>query len=488
MNGFPLPEPSRSHERSRILIVVAVFTAVYIPSRLFLLMYFTPIGSDVDLYARFAFIHAKARETGTPFYRLYRTEGLKDRSYASYSLRDMTDIPYPPLAIEFLTIPGRVILHGRSPDSVEFQKFLPRYLKAYRWTCMPFDCAAVVIALWLIITLFRGERMWLTIVRSGMACGIAALLPHLLYDRLDIVISALLLLSLALLIRKKWIIAFMLFAIAINFKPLPLFLAPLWVLGSIPAAGLDGPRRIMLFVKQFAVRGLFLVIMTACVGMASLAVEGWQGLGFLGFHEARGIHIESSWGTFSLLAADVLNLPFKILYDFGAFNVVTSWTPFCTVAAQLLLIALTAGLTIAAALRGLSRVGAAEPDVSMISQRSLISLTAAMLLLTFCTFKMFSPQFLLLLVPIIPIISSRGPIFIVLCTLLAGACCMSTYIYPYYYECEIIMGPSPFGHFLLVTREVMLIAMLCCIVTAEFRPKQGVPAYTAAGFKEKQET
>jgi hypothetical protein len=488
MNGFPLPEPSRSHERSRILIVVAVFAAVYIPSRLFLLMHFTPIGSDVDLYARFAFIHAKAQETGTPFYRLYRAEGLKDSTYASYSLRDLTTIPYPPLAIGFLGIPGRVILHGRSTDSVGFQNFLPRYLKAYRWTCFPFDCAVVLVALWLIITLFRGERMWLTIVRSGMTCGIAALLPHLLYDRLDIVLLAFLFLSLVALVKKRWIIAFALFAIAVDFKPLPLFLAPLWVLGSIPAAGLDGPRRIMVFVKQFAVRGLFLVIMTACVGMASLAVEGWQGLGFLGFHGARGIHIESSWGTFSLLAAAIFNLPFRIIYDFGAFNVVTSWTPFCTVAAQLLLIALTSGLAIAAALRGLSSLGTGEPDAAMISQQSLISLTAAMLLLTFCTFKMFSPQFLLLLVPIIPIISSRGPIVIVLCTLLAGACCMSTYIYPYYYECEIILGPTPFGHFLLVTREVMLIAMLCCIVTAEFRPKQGVPAYSAAGFKEKQET
>jgi hypothetical protein len=89
---------------------------------------------------------------------------------------------------------------------------------------------------------------------------------------------------------------------------------------------------------------------------------------------------------------------------------------------------------------------------------------------------MFSPQFLLLLIPIISIVSFRGPYFIVLCTLLAGACCMSTYIYPYFYEREIIMGPTPFGLFLLVTREVMLAAMLCCIVAAEFRPKPGTPS------------
>jgi hypothetical protein len=476
MSGFPLPEPPCSHERSRIFTVIAMFVAVYIPSRLFLLIHFTPIGSDVDLYARFAFIHARARETGSPFYRLYRAEGLKDSTYASYSLRDLTDIPYPSLAIGFLAVPGRLILRGRPPDSVGFQKFLPRYLKAYRWTCFPFDGAVVLLSLWLIITLFRGERMHFTAIRSGLACGIAALLPHLLYDRLDIVLSALLLLSLAALLKKRWIIAFALFAIAVNFKPLPLFLAPLWVAGSIPAAGLGGQRRMAPFVKRCAARGVLLVLMTAFVCMAALAAEGWQGLGFLGFHGARGIHIESFWGTFSLLAAAVFNLPFRIAYDFGAFNVVTSWTHFCAIAATVLLIVLTAALTIAAVLRGLSSVGTGEPDASMISQRSLISLTAATLLLTFCMFKMFSPQFLLLLIPIISIVSFRGPYFIVLCTLLAGACCMSTYIYPYFYEREIIMGPTPFGLFLLVTREVMLAAMLCCIVAAEFRPKPGTPS------------
>jgi hypothetical protein len=474
MSGFALQESLHRHERMRIFVVVAVFAAVYIPSRLFLLLCFSPIGSDVDLYARFAFIHAEAHETGCSFYSLYRSEGLKDSTYAGYSLRDLTDIPYPPLAIGFLTIPVRFVLHGRSTDTVGFQKFLPRYLKAYRWVCLPFDGAVVLLALWLIITLFRGERMRVTILRSGMACGIAALLPHLLYDRLDIVLSALLLLSLAALIKKRWIIAFMLFAVAINFKPLPLFLAPLWVIGSIPAAGLDGPRRMALFVKRCAMRGLVLVLMGALVCIAALAVEGWQGLGFLGFHGARGIHIESSWGTFSLCAADVLNLPFKIIYDFGAFNVITSWTPFCAAAATALMIVLTAALTLAAVLRGLSGAGTGKADASMISQESLISLTAAMLLLTFCSFKMFSPQFLLLLIPIIPILPFRGPLVIILCALLAGACCMSTYIYPYFYEREIIMGPTSFGHFLLVTREVMLGAMLCCIVAAEFRLKPGI--------------
>jgi hypothetical protein len=488
MSGFALQGPLYRHERLRIFVAVAVFAAVYIPSRLFLLVHFTPIGSDVDLYARFAFIHARAHETGCSFYSLYRSEGLKDSTYASYSLRDLTDIPYPPLAIGFLTVPGWFVLHGRSPDAVGFQNFLPRYLKAYRWVCLPFDGAVVLLALWLIITLFRGERVWFTVLRSGMACGIVALLPHLLYDRLDIVLSALLLLSLAALIKKQWIIAFVLFAVALNFKPLPLFLAPLWVIGSIPAAGLDGPRRISLFVKRCALRGLLLVLMAALVCSAALALEGWQGLEFLGFHGARGIHIESTWGTFSLLAAAIFNLPFKILYDFGAFNVITTWTPFCTAAAPLLLTALTMGLCIAAVLRALSRVGTGNADVSMISQKSLISLTTATLLMTFCAFKMFSPQFLLLLIPIIPIVPFRGPVVIILFTLLAGACCMSTFIYPYFYEREIILGPTFFGLFLLVAREVMLVAMLCCIVAAELCLKPGRLSYVVAGNKEKPET
>jgi len=171
-----VPEPLPSHERSRMFIVVAVFVAVYIPSRFFLLVPFTPIGSDVDLYARFAFIHARAHETKCSFYDHYRSVGLKDRTFADYSLRDLTEIPYPPLAIGFLAIPGRIILHGNSTDTVGFTDFVSRYQKAYRWVCLPFDAGIVLLVLWLIVTVFRGEPKLITLIRSGMACGAAAIL------------------------------------------------------------------------------------------------------------------------------------------------------------------------------------------------------------------------------------------------------------------------------------------------------------------------
>jgi len=271
--------------------------------------------------------------------------------------------------------------------------------------------------------------------------------------------------------KKRWIMAYVLFAIAVNFKPLPLFLAPLWVVASIEAAGIGGPRRMALLVKRCAIRGLLLILIIAIICVAALAIDGWQGLGFLGFHGARGVHIESFWGTFSLLAADILNLPFEIVYDFGAFNVVTSWTPFCAIAATVLMIALTVGLTIVATLRALPPVGTRESEAPMISQKSLVSLTAATLIAIFCSFKMFSPQFLLLLVPLIPILPFRGPLFIVQCALFAGTCCMSTYIYPYFYVQEIIEGPTIFGHYILVAREIMLVALLCSIAAAEFRQK-----------------
>jgi hypothetical protein len=471
MNGFNVPELVRNHERFRVICAVAVFATVYIPSRIFLLLHFSPIGSDVDLYARFAFIHARAHEMGCPFYDLYRSEGLKDSTYAGYSLRDLTDIPYPPLAIGFLTIPGLVVLKGRPADALGFNEFISRYQKVYRWSCLPFDVMVVLLALWLIITLFRGEGTLRTLIRSGMACGAGALLPHLLYDRLDIVLSALLLLSLFALMKKKWIIAFLLFAVAVNFKPLPLFLAPLWVAGSLHTAGLEGQRKWACILRRFTARGLVLSLMTVFICIAVLAVDGWRGLGFLGYHGARGIHIESFWGTISLLAADLFNLPFRIVYDYGAFNVVAAWTPFCSITATALMIVLTAGLTFMALLPGLTKVGDARPDASLISNKLLVSMTVATLLAIFCTFKMFSPQFLLLLVPLIPIIPWRGPLFILQSVLYAGACCMSTYIYPYFYVQEIITGPTAFGHFLLVAREIMLIALLCTIAATEVRPK-----------------
>ncbi|MBN1129444.1 MAG: hypothetical protein JXA71_10680, partial [Chitinispirillaceae bacterium] len=93
----------------------------------------------------------------------------------------------------------------------------------------------------------------------------------------------------------------------------------------------------------------------------------------------------------------------------------------------------------------------------------------------FCVFKMFSPQFLLLLVPLVALVPFTGLSYAAFAVVFAGCCCMSTFIYPYFYTSDIIIGPTGFGLFLLGSRAIMLIGMttvLICWIIGYERKKQ----------------
>ncbi|MBN2037326.1 MAG: hypothetical protein JW768_11335, partial [Chitinispirillaceae bacterium] len=209
-----------------MLIVAAVLIFLYFPSRIVLLTVFTPIGSDVDLYARYAYVHKLAQEKKSGFYDLYRETGMRDSLYSCYSLRDLTAIAYPPLAIHFLTIPTPFVLHGRTVVSMALDDFVPRYHAAYRRLCALAESVLIIAGLCLMLAVYREERTVATLMRSGMLCGAGVLLPHLIYDRLDVVLAALLLLSLTALLSRHWLISFFLLACAVHFKPVPVFLIP----------------------------------------------------------------------------------------------------------------------------------------------------------------------------------------------------------------------------------------------------------------------
>jgi phosphoglycerol transferase MdoB-like AlkP superfamily enzyme len=144
----------------------------------------------------------------------------------------------------------------------------------------------------------------------------------------------------------------------------------------------------------------------------------------------------------------------KIFYDFGAYNVETSWTSVLTLISPYFLAIGTGGLCLWIFLRAVQK-----RDSSPFLPKKVIFLTVVLLGLTFGTFKMFSPQFLLLMVPIISVVPLRGIALLGFCTVFSGACCTSTFIYPYFYVKEILQGPTPFGLFLLAARELMVLTL-----------------------------
>src|SRR5262249_3448147 len=131
---------------------------------------------------------------------------------------------------------------------------------------------------------------------------------HLLCDRLDLLLALLVVLSLVLLLsRLHYAWSFAVLALAVNFKLVPLVLAPVWVIGSLPAdreGTLFRPRVLL----ALATRVALLSGMVIAGFLPFYLLEGDRCLGFLTYHRARGLEIGSIWGSL-LLALEALGQP-----------------------------------------------------------------------------------------------------------------------------------------------------------------------------------
>jgi hypothetical protein len=457
-----------SPERRRLFAVSAAIIVLFIPSRLFLLYNTRPAGTDTELYARYAYIHRLAAECRLPFHDCYRTMGLADISGPGPKVFDslaMTVVAYPPFAVAMMTVPALIVRGGNPVSRTTLTEFTACYKEVYRWFCAAFELLLMLITGFLILRLYKNERLFVTVLRMGLLCLAGMCMPRILYNRLDILLSALLMVSLAALIRKKPLVllSFFVFALAVNFKLIPLFLLPIWILGSLR----EQPAVRML--PTGVLRGLELCGMVAGTALFFFVLEGKGVFDFIAFHLDRGVHIESTWGTFSLLAAHIAGTPFRMALSYGAYNVYLPAAGFLSelslTALSVAILALTALLVIRCIRRP---PAAAEPPAALLGPETVIEASLLCLLMVFSFSKIFSPQFLIILVPLVALLPRTGRGEFVFICIFIGVCCLSTLIYPYFYTKAIIHGPTPFGLFLLVARALMLLWMTGFLFVRQF--------------------
>jgi hypothetical protein len=469
--------PKTLSQRLRLSIIVVALVLVYVPSRLCVLQYVKPAGTDTELYARFAYIHRLAAERRVPFHDLYRETGLADfnKHYGvppPFVAEPLTVVEYPPFAIAVVTIPALVVRHGRPISTMGLPEFTARYQKVYRWFCAFIEMITVAIVSLLLFNLYRNERAIITALRMCILCCAGLCMPRILYDRLDIIMGALIILSLAALIKRLRLLSFFLFALAANFKLIPLFLLPIVVLGSLEASDFQQPamrERLLRMLRVSAVRGLIVCGMTGGVFSLFLLTEGRGVLDFLVYHLNRGIHIESMWGTVALLAARLSGTPFHIVHNYGAFNISTAATVFLSHLSSAMLAIVLLALTSLFIIRcGGKRGRPAYGEPFLFGPQSVIEASLLFLCCIFSFSKVFSPQFLLALVPLVALMPFYGRgVFVFLCIFI-GTCMLSTIIYPRLYR-TVIFGPATFGCFLLTARTLLLLGMTGFLFVRQFR-------------------
>ncbi|MBN2189266.1 MAG: hypothetical protein JW699_07415 [Chitinispirillaceae bacterium] len=445
----------RHAKRLRIILLAVMLAMLYVPSRLFVLNSVRPAGTDTDLYARYAYIRRLASERRVSFHELYRDRGhavLESGGPRPFDSLILTVVAYPPLAVAVMTIPA-LLMQGGTADAEAFTR---EYARAFRRLCAVAEAVAAAAVFLLMLVLYGNDKTITLVFRISVLCLAGMLMPRILYDRLDVILGALLALSLVFLVRKATILSFFVFALAVNFKLIPVFLFPVWVAGSLSASDCDGPSlraRAVRVVRKSITRGAVLFLFIAGVALVFYAAEGRGAFDYLRFHLERGVHIESFWGALSLLAARLSGaFPVMVLTS-GAYNVSAPTLAALSFPFMAGLLTIATIIIFAGAVLG-RREPACLPHPGAVVEASLLFLC---IVLTFS--PVFSPQYLLALIPLAALLPyTGGGAFIVSCVFI-GVCGLSTLIYPYFYSSAILTGPSWFGLFLLNARMLLLLGM-----------------------------
>ncbi|MBI1914719.1 MAG: hypothetical protein HYS12_08285 [Planctomycetes bacterium] len=469
---------------------------VFLASRLLVLPFPQP-ASDVGIYARYAQEHEAASRTGVSFYEFHAQKVEREAKEADVAgtlaapIDEYKDVEYPPLALVVMRLPalgmrGEVVDAGPQ-DSIA----KPRYYFTFHAGMAVVDGALLVLVVVLCRRLFpstRGEgtqapsasagtrqapsasagtsHRW----RSGLVSNRPAssipdeskgdqgqrllvyaastmLLWHLLYDRLDLVLAALVLLSLALLAsRAHYSWSFALLAVAIHFKLVPVVLAPIWVVGAMPGSQpleMWRPRAL----AGFAARGSLLLGLVVVGFVPFYLWTGEHCLDFFRYHRARPIEIDSLYGSLVLVLRS-LGHPVTVDYSYGSINVHSPLTPALVALSPWL----TAGALVGAivVLLRFRRVsGAAGVDspagatLARAHPRPFISFTLLFLMLFIATNKVFSPQYLLWLAPLVALLPLGRGSRRLFTTGFLLVCALSTVLVPFLFTFDLIDPEAP---------------------------------------------
>jgi hypothetical protein len=225
--------------------------------------------------------------------------------------------------------------------------------------------------------------------------------------RFDLIPSALTLVAIISGLHKRWNLAFAFLALATLFKFYPLVLIIPFLLAQQLGSGekWNSWRR---FTPLAVFAALCVMVMSVSL---SLSIEGT--VGPFSYFEDRPFQVESAAASV-LWGLSFLGYPLHFVASYGSLNVLS---PFASQLSSIDTVLLGAGLMY---VWWLQWRGKADLVVSCL-------LT---LLIVIFTGKVFSPQYLIWIIPLAAYVEERNPKWIVAWCVLGG---LTTYIYPYLY-------------------------------------------------------
>lgn len=359
--------------------VLAIAGIAFLVLRLAAFVHPFPGWGDVAYYETLVREAVAAREAGCSIYE------WRSGSAAGASAL----IEYPPLFLAVLKLP----LLWQQTWLADLT-----YVEAFRLGVMAVDASVFCLLLVLCERCFPGESAadWLERVVAYPLLS-AALWPQL-YDMLDLPLGFLLLAAAALLCSAApFVLSFIVLALAVNLKVTPVILLPLWACTFVSE---DKPsRRVLLGVP---VRGLLLAAMVVAIFLPFFLMAGWPTLDFVTYHAERGLQEECLYASLLRLC----DQPVEFYGGHGCTNIRSPHSPLVLALAPwicLSALALLSVLVLRATWSGRWLPVAIAQSRGWVNLPILVGAALLFLMSFMATNKVFSPQYLLWIVPLAPL-------------------------------------------------------------------------------------
>jgi hypothetical protein len=280
---------------------------------------------------------------------------------------------------------------------------------------------------------------------------------------------------LLLMSRRHYAWSYAVLALAIGFKVVPIILAPLWALASLPLAAVARPLRgrQLLHLSGALLRRLALLgLLVLATFLPFYLAAGPRSLVFLGYHAKRGIEFESTYAAL-LGSLHLLGYPITVRPAYGSCDILSPLSTFLSRLAPFLVggLLLAAGCLLLTSLIRWVRAAAPALGPAAAVGRSfrgeVLSYTLLFLLLFITANKVFSPQYVLwvlTLAPAVPLKSWSRRAFL---GAFVALCAVTWLICPRYMSA--VLSPTPFGTALLVARSLLLFGLIAGLVWALIR-------------------
>lgn len=309
--------------------------------------------------------------TDTPVYYDYASRIARDLvPYADFSSE------YPPVAMLLFSLPR--LLSGNSYNNFVFW---------FELEMLVFSCGIIALLAALSGRLFGGVRRMVLVLALYTLFILS--MGSIVQARFDIAVAFLLLATVSAFIADRRLLAWMLVGLGLMTKIIPILLAPLFLIVHL--------RRKQ--TRELWLGPLLALLAAVIVALPFLVISPSGLAGAFLYHAERPLQIESSWASPLLILSSITDFHVAIVNSYGSHNVISSASEAVAflsgpVTAILLFLVYWAYWR-----RGFDGNGGW-------SKLALLQYTAIVITVFILCGKVFSPQFLIWLLPLIPLLTS----------------------------------------------------------------------------------